>query len=100
MHWWLPNDEGYPPIVRSIRKLVEERTAPAKNQSGQDLHDMKAIFSKLKMDDGKLKAPSGKNSLTTVAVASDHDSYIEQEHMEAVRDANAHEHSFNGRQGS
>jgi hypothetical protein len=51
MHWWLPNDECYPPIIRSIRKLVEERAAPAKDVAAEALRDMKAIFASLKLDD-------------------------------------------------
>jgi hypothetical protein len=94
MHWWLPNDEGYPPVVRSIRKLVEERTAPARNQSGQDLHDMKAIFGKLKMDDGKLKAGPGKYALGTVAVAEDHDSYMGQEDTQVIEEMDSGGQNF------
>jgi hypothetical protein len=52
MHWWLPHDEGYPPIIRTIRKFVEERTSPAIDLPGEDLRDMKQIFSALKLDDG------------------------------------------------
>ena len=58
MHWWLPNDERYPTIVRSIRRFVEERTAPARDVPSEDLRDMKAIFSSLKLDDGKSSQPS------------------------------------------
>ena len=77
MHWWLPNDEGYPPIIRSIRKFVEERTSPAMDLPGEDLRDMKAIFASLKLDDG---TPSlmpdlnkGKNHSAEVAVAGGQD---------------------------
>jgi hypothetical protein len=51
MHWWLPNDEGYTPIIRSIRSFVEERTSPAIDLPGEDLRDMKQIFSSLNLDD-------------------------------------------------
>ena len=75
MHWWLPNDENYPPIIRSIRKFVEERTAPAKDVSTEDLRDMKAIFASLNLDDGQLSVPLGikkeEGTSTDVAVASD-----------------------------
>lgn len=52
MHWWLPNEENYPPVIRSIRGFVEERTTPAKDAPGQDLFDMKGIFASLKLEDG------------------------------------------------
>lgn len=74
MHWWLPNDGSYPPIIRSIRKFVEERTSKARNVPAEDLRDMKAIFSSLKLDDGKTHIPVSRKSLMTddqVAVARD-----------------------------
>ena len=57
MHWWLPSDEGYPPIIRSIRKFVEERTAPAKDLPSEDLRDMKAIFASLNLDNSESSLP-------------------------------------------
>lgn len=48
MQWWLPNNERYPPIIRSIRKFVEERTAPAVDDTTEDLKDMKTIFASCK----------------------------------------------------
>jgi len=73
MHWWLPNDEGYPPIIRSIRKFVEERTSNPVDLPGEDLRDMKAIFASLKLDDGQSSLPpnleKGKGSVPDVAVA-------------------------------
>lgn len=75
MHWWLPNDESYPPMIRSIRKFVEERTSAARDVPTEDLRDMKAIFEKLKLDDGKTHIPTqrGKNMIppAQVAVAND-----------------------------
>ena len=81
MHWWLPNDENYPPIVRSIRNFVEERTSQAKNLPAEDLRDMKAIFASLKLDDGVPSAsPSATgvkpSSTTGISVAATHDSYL------------------------
>lgn len=55
-HWWLPNDEGYSAIVRSIREIMEYRSpgdsdgADDKTKS-QDLRNLKAIFSKISMND-------------------------------------------------
>lgn len=80
MNWWLPNEEGLPLVVRSIRNFVEERTAPARDVPTEDLRDMKAIFSSMKLDDSPSSAPSsnptsssgkGKGSETDVTIASD-----------------------------
>jgi hypothetical protein len=54
MHWWLPNDEGYPSIIRNIRKFVEERSSAPKDMPTEDLRDMKAIFEKLDLVDGAM----------------------------------------------
>lgn len=62
MHWWLPNDEGYPSIIRNIRKFVEERSSAPKDLPAEDLRDMKAIFQKLNLD-GDAAAPPGANSV-------------------------------------
>jgi hypothetical protein len=76
MHWWLPNNERYPPIIRSIRKFVEERTTPAKDLPSEDLRDMKAIFASLNLDDSQPSLPStsdkGKGS-ADVAIADNQD---------------------------
>lgn len=52
-HWWLPNDEGYPSIVREImedRSPGDSNGADCKTKS-QDLRNLKAIFSKISMND-------------------------------------------------
>ncbi|KAL9033734.1 MAG: hypothetical protein Q9214_007370, partial [Letrouitia sp. 1 TL-2023] len=53
LHWWLPDDEGYPAIIRSIRSFIEERTLKSSEQAKtEDVRNMKAIFSKLTLDEG------------------------------------------------
>ncbi|KAL8692803.1 MAG: hypothetical protein Q9218_002245 [Villophora microphyllina] len=50
-HWWLPNEEGYPPIVRSIRSFIEDRSQKSSNQPmTEDLRTMKGLFDKLNID--------------------------------------------------
>jgi hypothetical protein len=77
MHWWLPNNEKYPPIIRSIRSFVEERTSQARDVPQEDIRDMKAIFASLKLDDGKTSIPpdSGisKSYQGQITVAADQD---------------------------
>jgi hypothetical protein len=87
MHWWLPNDEEYPPIIRSIRNFVEERTSEAKTLPAEDLRDMKAIFASLKLDDGIPSAPTPgvkSNSTTGIAVAATHDSYLGHDNLSSM----------------
>jgi hypothetical protein len=49
--WWLPNDEGCPPIIRSIKNFIRERTTAPKDQVSEDLREMKGIFSTLIISD-------------------------------------------------
>ncbi|KAL8965780.1 MAG: hypothetical protein Q9197_006332, partial [Variospora fuerteventurae] len=53
LHWWLPNDEGYPPIVRSIHSFSEDRTPKPGSQPTEDLRSMKGLFDKLDIQDWK-----------------------------------------------
>jgi len=59
MQWWLPNNERYPPIIRSIRKFVEERTSPAVDVTTEDLKDMKTIFASCKLFPGYFRPTLG-----------------------------------------
>lgn len=52
-HWWLPNDEGYPDIVREIRAMTEERTNQPRDDFRENVRDMKSLFWKLSVDDRK-----------------------------------------------
>lgn len=57
--WWLPNDEDYPPIIRSIRTFVEERTLKPSNQANEDVRNMRGIFSKMSIfDESPKDSPS------------------------------------------
>lgn len=49
--WWLPNDEGCLPIVRSIKDFIKDRTTAPKDQVSDDLREMRGIFSSLTMSD-------------------------------------------------
>ncbi|KAL8666240.1 MAG: hypothetical protein Q9168_007521 [Polycauliona sp. 1 TL-2023] len=52
-HWWLPDEEGYPPIVRSIRGFIKDRTQNTGHQhKDEDVRTMKGLFDKLNMNDG------------------------------------------------
>ncbi|QSZ33529.1 hypothetical protein DSL72_005097 [Monilinia vaccinii-corymbosi] len=57
MHWWLPNDEMYHPIIRSIRKFVEGRSSLPKNTESKDVQDMKAVFSAMDVSDQSDSSP-------------------------------------------
>ena len=60
--WWLPNEEGFTPLLRDIRVFIKERVAAYEKSKGDevkdDVRDMKAIFSKLNIDDSPKSSPS------------------------------------------
>jgi hypothetical protein len=46
-HWWLPNDEGYPPILRALRDFIDFRAINAAKElqaKDADVRDMAGIF--------------------------------------------------------
>ena len=49
--WWLPNNEGFPPILRATREFVQARVGPPKDQFSQDLQEINGIFSSFNIDD-------------------------------------------------
>lgn len=59
--WWLPNDEMCPPIIRSIKDFIKERTQAPKDQVSDDLREMRGIFSSMTISD----SPPGDNVTVT-----------------------------------
>ncbi|KAF9694300.1 hypothetical protein EKO04_007838 [Ascochyta lentis] len=49
--WWLPGDEGCPPIIRSIKNFIRERSTAPRDQVSEDLKEMRGIFSSLNISD-------------------------------------------------
>lgn len=91
MQWWLPHDEGYPRIIRSIRRFVEERTSLAKTLPAEDLRDMKAIFASLKLDDGKSSIPP---QIDNGRKPSNVTSYMSHNHLKGAGDVGCDAYGF------
>lgn len=51
MHWWLPNEEGFPEIVREIRAMTDDRMKQPRDDFRSSVRDMKSMFWKLNVDD-------------------------------------------------
>ncbi|KAL8697732.1 MAG: hypothetical protein Q9201_006963 [Fulgogasparrea decipioides] len=50
-HWWLPDEEACPSIVRSIRSFIEARTPSLSRQpKAEDVRTMKGLVDKLNID--------------------------------------------------
>ena len=62
--WWLPDGEGFTPLLQSIRAFTEERAntqgtaAQPLDQKSEDLRDMKAIFARLNIDESPRSSSS------------------------------------------
>ncbi|KAH7121191.1 hypothetical protein B0J11DRAFT_551654 [Dendryphion nanum] len=52
--WWLPNDESCPRIIRSIKDFIMDRTTKPKDQTSEDLREMRGFFSTLTISDSPL----------------------------------------------
>lgn len=46
-HWWLPNDQGFTPILQSIRSFADGRNARAVTSQQVNIREVKHLFDKL-----------------------------------------------------
>ncbi|KAI0152359.1 hypothetical protein F4776DRAFT_659285 [Hypoxylon sp. NC0597] len=58
IQWWLPNDEGLSPVLRSIRAFADERNANPVSQQTESLREISAIFAKMRLDHEPEEFPS------------------------------------------
>lgn len=56
-HWWLPNDEGYPDIIRTIRDFIQYRAGEPTDAAGADVRDMSGIFREMNVREGEQPIP-------------------------------------------
>lgn len=52
--WWLPNNEGYPPIIRALRDFINFRAMSAAKQpdvKDTNVRDMTGIFKTMNIED-------------------------------------------------
>ncbi|KAF7553079.1 hypothetical protein G7046_g7205 [Stylonectria norvegica] len=49
--WWLPNDEGFSPVLQSIRNFADERNAAAVTAQQENLREVRHIFAKMELND-------------------------------------------------
>lgn len=48
--WWLPNQEGLNPSMRSIRAFADERNANPVSEQTENVREISAIFAKIRID--------------------------------------------------
>lgn len=50
--WWLPNpQETMPPVIRSVKDWISERDSAPKDQTAEDLKEMRGVFATLTISD-------------------------------------------------
>ncbi|KAL7922369.1 hypothetical protein ACQKWADRAFT_87522 [Trichoderma austrokoningii] len=47
IYWWLPNGQGFSPILQSIRSLADARNTNAVNSQQENLREVRHLFDKL-----------------------------------------------------
>lgn len=52
VQWWLPNNEGFSPILQSVRAFADERNVTAVSAQTENLREVRHIFAKLQIGEG------------------------------------------------
>lgn len=47
--WWLPNNQGYPPVLRAVRDFIEFRERLPPDSVAADIREMNGIFRSLEI---------------------------------------------------
>lgn len=68
--WWLPDDEGCPPIIRSIKDFIQERTTAPKDEVSENLREMRGIFGTLTVSDSPPDDNSSNTTEDTIGLGS------------------------------
>ncbi len=61
-HWWLPNEEGLPPLIKSIREFVDRHPTVPRDKTSEDVRDMRGLFTALNLDDSSSSPTESKRS--------------------------------------
>lgn len=61
IRWWLPNDEGFTPLLQSIRAFADERNAMAASTQRDTLTQVRHVFSKMNIGP-TVRRPDGGNT--------------------------------------
>ena len=51
VRWWLPNDEGFSPLLQGIRAIADERNAMAVATQRESLQQIRHVFSRMQIGD-------------------------------------------------
>ena len=63
IRWWLPNDEGFTPVLQRIRDFADERNIVALNPQQESVREVSHLYQKFGGMDVE-SAPASATSLT------------------------------------
>ena len=49
IRWWLPDDEGFSPLLQNIRAIADERNAMAVSTQRESLQQIRQVFSRMQI---------------------------------------------------
>ncbi|KAK8090819.1 hypothetical protein PG994_000324 [Apiospora phragmitis] len=58
IHWWIPNDDGFTPILQETRAFADERNGVPVNKQSEDVRDMASVFAKMRLDYEGVQSPT------------------------------------------
>jgi hypothetical protein len=71
IRWWLPNDEGFSPLLQNIRAIADERNTMAASTQRESLQQIRHVFSRMQLggdhtdgDDSAGSGPKGRKHAT------------------------------------
>lgn len=47
--WWLPDEQGFSPVMQSIRAFADDRNAAAVPSQSENLGEMKTVFAAMRL---------------------------------------------------
>lgn len=62
VRWWLPNDEGFTPVLQRIRSFADERNIVAVNAQQESVREVRQLYQKF----GSLGVESTPSSATNL----------------------------------
>lgn len=51
-HWWLPDHEGFSPLLQSVRAFADERSLTAVSAPVENLREIRHVFTKMRLVGG------------------------------------------------
>lgn len=59
--WWLDNEEGFPPIIRSLRDFIDFRANAAPESKDANVRDLTGIFKNMTFDTAMTRDLAGES---------------------------------------